>query len=1033
VRSTGRGAPLGGGARRRLGIAAVLVSAFIWPAAAFASTGPALLGSAANSTSLSGAISVAVSGQYAYTTAYWPGQLTVLDISNPITPTVVGTTLATSSLKNGSNITISGSDAFVVSKNRNASSSSNDDGSGNGLTVVDISNPTSPLVLGTLQDPTRLFGAYGVAVQGQDAYVASQGVLAGQPASPDTSEGSFSVIDLATMTIVAHIDNGSLPAPWTNQNVFRHATSVAISGHYAYVTAFYDDRVTVVDISNPSSPVIVASLRDATNLADPADLAVQGNYLYLANQVNFSNQFSVVDISNPAKPVVVGSLNDANLEGAYRVRVRGDFAYVSASNVSTIAAVDISNPASPRVAGFVNDPAHLSTTTGLDLDGSGRYVVASSARLSTELGTNYPLYPGQSGGPTDTGTISVIDMDPSPISVALRSASEPSNPTTQTSATFSFSANDSVSAVQCRLDGGSFAACSSPSTQSYSLLGPGQHTFTVQATDGAGNTSIASYTWTVGSAPVNSAPPAVSGVPTAGQTLTASPGTWSAVPTPTYGYQWLQCAPNGQGCTAIASANAASYVVAQADVGHTLAVAVTAGNGLGSPAPAQSQPTAVVSSASSPPQNTAAPTVSGTAMQGQTLTAVQGAWSGSPAPAVVDQWQRCDQSGQKCSAISGGNQSSYVVQAADEGSTLVVFETATNAVGTASVSSAPTAVVPATTSAPQNTAAPSLSAGTVKQGAQLTVSNGTWLGVPAPTYSYQWQRCDQSGQNCGAISGATGASYTTQRADVGDTLRAIVTATNSAGSSSSGSAAAATVIGPPVVQSLPEISGTPRPRSLLTGSAGIWTGYPAPSYTYRWERCNSHGAGCSARPGQTTSGYTVVAGDVGSTLRLVSSAANSSGSASAISGATAVVSAGLVHAETGTWQAVLIGAPTRRPSLRLTIPAGSDQALAKKLTISPPTGLSFLHSKRLAKAITVRQTHGQRLTFTAVLVHRDLELTLKRPTAGIEVVISSLAVVVSKQLTTAAKRRRLTPPEVAVTVAEAPNGITRGRLKLRFG
>jgi hypothetical protein len=322
--------------------------------------------------------------------------------------------------------------------------------------------------------------------------------------------------------------------------------------------------------------------------------------------------------------------------------------------------------------------------------------------------------------------------------------------------------------------------------------------------------------------------------------------------------------------------------------------------------------------------------------------------------------------------------------------------------------------------------------GTIRQGALVTVSNGTWSGVPAPTYGYQWQRCDQSGQSCSAISGATGAGYTTQEADVGGTLRAIVTATNSAGSSTAASAATATVIGPPVIQSPPKISGTARPGSRLTGSAGTWSGYPPPSYAYRWERCNSHGEGCSARPGQTTSSYTVVAGDVGFTLRVVSTATNSSGSASAISGATAVVSAGLVRAQTRTWQAVLTGAPTRRASLRITIRAGSDRRLVKQLTISLPTGLSFVHSKRPAKAITVRQAQGRRLAFTAVLAHRDLELTLTRPTAGIEVVISSSALAVSKQLAAAAKRRILTPPELAVTVVEVPNGVTRGRLKLRF-
>ena len=57
-----------------------------------------------------------------------------------------------------------------------AGTGSNDDGTGNSLTILDIaSNPSSPSVVGTIRDANTLFGAYGVAVSGNYAYVASQG------------------------------------------------------------------------------------------------------------------------------------------------------------------------------------------------------------------------------------------------------------------------------------------------------------------------------------------------------------------------------------------------------------------------------------------------------------------------------------------------------------------------------------------------------------------------------------------------------------------------------------------------------------------------------------------------------------------------------------------------------------------------------------------------------------------------------------------------------------------------------------------
>ncbi len=65
------------------------------------------------------------------------------------------------------------------------------------------------------------------------------------------------------------------------------------------------------------------------------------------------------------------------------------------------------------------------------------------------------------------------------------------------SASFSFSSSESGSTFQCRLDGAPFSDCFSP--KEYTGLSEGEHTFSVRATDPAGNTdpTPASRTWTV--------------------------------------------------------------------------------------------------------------------------------------------------------------------------------------------------------------------------------------------------------------------------------------------------------------------------------------------------------------------------------------------------------------------------------------------------------------------------------------------------------------------------------------------------------
>jgi hypothetical protein len=93
---------------------------------------------------------------------------------------------------------------------------------------------------------------------------------------------------------------------------------------------------------------------------------------------------------------------------------------------------------------------------------------------------------------------------------------------------------------------------------------------------------------------------------------------------------------------------------------------------------------------------------------------------------------------------------------------------------------------------PVNTSPPIIS-GTPQDGQTLTASTGSWSGTQPITYGYQWQRCDSGGANCVAIAGATGPTYLATSADVGRTLRVVVTATNSAGSASATSAATTVV------------------------------------------------------------------------------------------------------------------------------------------------------------------------------------------------------------------------------------------------
>jgi hypothetical protein len=83
----------------------------------------------------------------------------------------------------------------------------------------------------------------------------------------------------------------------------------------------------------------------------------------------------------------------------------------------------------------------------------------------------------------------------------------------------------------------------------------------------------------------------------------------------------------------------------------------------------------------------------------------------------------------------------------------------------------------------------------------------------------------------------------------------------------------------------PTISGTAKSGQKLTANNGSWSNSPT-SFTYQWQRCASDGNGCGDINGATSSTYSVGSSDVGHALRVVVTATNSDGHASATSGAT---------------------------------------------------------------------------------------------------------------------------------------------------
>jgi hypothetical protein len=195
------------------------------------------------------------------------------------------------------------------------------------------------------------------------------------------------------------------------------------------------------------------------------------------------------------------------------------------------------------------------------------------------------------------------------------------------------------------------------------------------------------------------------------------------------------------------------------------------------------------SSAAAPkvaPTNTAEPRVSGTLRVGQILRTTRGTWTGTPPITYEYRWFRCEGRGlpdaSNCGRISNAPNATYVLRQADAGFRIRSQVVARNADGRDTATSNPTPVVES--ARPTNTREPSISGSAATVGNRLVANRGEWVGDAPITYSFQWLRCSQAGDNCSEIPGATDNQYVVAEADVGRTLRLRVTARNDAGTRS---------------------------------------------------------------------------------------------------------------------------------------------------------------------------------------------------------------------------------------------------------
>jgi hypothetical protein len=259
---------------------------------------------------------------YAVVAAYDDDGIDIIDISDPTNPTSVGRVIDDSGTKKLNDpydvaITTIGDSTYAVV------TSYTDDG----IQIIDISDPASPSATTYLGDSGgnhRCLAASHRCLNGPvDVEIATIGSSTYAVVAGSLDDG-IEIIDISTPASPSSV--GRLTDRDDPTRELDGANGVAIttigSSTYAVVTGTTDDGVSIIDISTPSTPVIVSELEDGTDtgvctaangercLDGPRDVEIETiNGLTYAIVVSYlDDALTIIDITDVSNPTIVASM-----------------------------------------------------------------------------------------------------------------------------------------------------------------------------------------------------------------------------------------------------------------------------------------------------------------------------------------------------------------------------------------------------------------------------------------------------------------------------------------------------------------------------------------------------------------------------------------------------------------------------------------------------------------------------------------------------------------------------------------------------
>jgi hypothetical protein len=286
-------------------------------------------------------VSIAKSGNSIFVITT-PGSMRTYNVSNPIAPVLVNTITV-----GASKIAASGN--FVYTANQSS------------LKVLDVSNPSAVALAGEV-----LHG------DGSSASVSSIAV-----------SGNFVYLIAGFQMKVINVSVPSSPTLLTTYSLGTvFSTSFTIDGNLAYVVSVSSDVLLIVDITDPSTPVLVSTTTLCCG-GDPNPVSIQkaGNFAYVLLQ---GGSIHTYDVSNPSQPTFFsGSNGFAVGSDATVLHLQGNYLFALSRFEDKMLVAKINGSSAPTLASSFTFPDQSTNMLGIATSDRYTYVLGTVNLLET--------------------------------------------------------------------------------------------------------------------------------------------------------------------------------------------------------------------------------------------------------------------------------------------------------------------------------------------------------------------------------------------------------------------------------------------------------------------------------------------------------------------------------------------------------------------------------------------------------------------------------------------------------------------------